>query len=93
MLGLFPNLENKELALAQMNRVLKIGDRLIITHTLSSSKIKAHHHNTSPLVAHDTLPEDTKMGELLRQASFSRIRIVDKPGRYLCLSTKSSKVS
>lgn len=88
--GLLPHLENKELALAQMNRVLKNGGRLIIAHALSSAEIKAHHHNSSPVVAHDTLPEDKNMRELLRQAGFYRIQIMDKPGCYLCLSTKSS---
>jgi ubiquinone/menaquinone biosynthesis C-methylase UbiE len=89
--GVFPHLDNKELALAQMNRVLKTGGRLIIVHALSSAEIKAHHHNASPSVAHDTLPEDTEMRALLRQAGFNKIRIVDKPSCYLCLSTKSSR--
>jgi ubiquinone/menaquinone biosynthesis C-methylase UbiE len=32
--GLFPHLQNKEAALSQMNRVLKLGGRLIIAHAL-----------------------------------------------------------
>ena len=88
--GLFPHLENKKEALSQMNRALKPGGRLIIAHALSSMEIKSRHHNASSVVALDVLPEEASMRQLLRQAGFVRIRIVDKPGCYLCLSNKSS---
>jgi ubiquinone/menaquinone biosynthesis C-methylase UbiE len=86
--GLFPHLENKETALAQMNRVLKPGGRLIIAHALSSREIKAHHNNASTVVAHDVLPTATVMKKLLTQAGFGKIHILDKPGQYLNLSFK-----
>ena len=88
--GLFPHLENRQEALRQMNRVLKRGGRLIIAHALSSTEIKAHHHNASAVVAKDALPSRSKMRRLLKQAGFYRIRIIDKPGCYLCLSDKLS---
>jgi demethylmenaquinone methyltransferase/2-methoxy-6-polyprenyl-1,4-benzoquinol methylase len=87
--GLFPHIENKEEALRQMNRVLKINGKLIIAHALSSAEIKAH-HNASSAVAQDALPEKATMKLLLKHAGFIRIRITDKPGCYLCLSNKSS---
>ncbi len=86
--GLFPHIENKEIALRQMNRVLKPKGTLIIAHALSSMQIKTHHHNTSPAVAHDALPEQAEMRQLLRQTGFKDIRIIDEPGRYLCLANK-----
>jgi ubiquinone/menaquinone biosynthesis C-methylase UbiE len=85
--GLFPHLENKEAALKQLNRVLKPGGKLIIAHALSSEEIKAHHRNTS-VVAQDVLPDAAEMRQLLNQAGFTGICIVDKPGCYVCLSTK-----
>jgi len=84
--GLFPHLENKEPALAQLNRVLKPGGKLIIAHALSSTEIKAHHCN-APVVAHDALPDRTEMKRLLNQAGFTGIHITDEPGCYVCLST------
>ena len=87
--GLFPHLENKEEALSQMNRVLKPGGRLIIAHALSSAEIKAHHYNASSAVAHDVLPDEARMKQLLKQAGFTGIHITDKQGCYFCLSTKS----
>lgn len=86
--GSFPHIENKEEALRQMNRVLKPDGKLVIAHALSSEEIETHHHNASEAVAHDVLPERTSMKQLLRQAGFAGICIVDKPGCYLCTSNK-----
>jgi ubiquinone/menaquinone biosynthesis C-methylase UbiE len=89
--GSFPHIENKEEALRQMNRVLKPYGKLVIAHALSSEEIEAHHHNASEAVAHDFLPERTAMKQMLRQAGFVGIWIVDKPGCYLCTSNKPAK--
>lgn len=86
--GLFPHLENKELALLQLNRVLKSGGKLIIAHALSSQEIRRHHHNAAPAVANDVLPEEPEMKKLLKQAGFVNVKITDKTGCYLCLSNK-----
>jgi ubiquinone/menaquinone biosynthesis C-methylase UbiE len=87
--GLFPHLENKETALAQLNRVLKPGGKLIIAHALSSTEIIAHHRR-SLVVAHDALPDRTEMKRLLERAGFTGIHIIDEPRCYVCLSTKPS---
>ena len=87
--GMFPHIESKKEALSQMNRVLKLGGKLIIAHALGSTEIKSHHHNASAAVAHDVLPEKAKMKQLLKQAGFDNIQITDKPGCYLCLSKKT----
>jgi ubiquinone/menaquinone biosynthesis C-methylase UbiE len=86
--GLFPHIENKEEALRQINRVLKTNGKLIIAHALSRTEIKAHHHNSSSVVAHDVLPTSTVMKKLLTQAGFEKFDISDKPGQYLNLSIK-----
>jgi len=88
--GLFPHLENRKEALSQINRVLKLGGRLVIAHALSSTELAAHHCGSSTVVAQDSLPNSLEMKELLAKAGFGRIRIIDKPGCYLCLSDKIS---
>jgi demethylmenaquinone methyltransferase/2-methoxy-6-polyprenyl-1,4-benzoquinol methylase len=88
--GLFPHIENKEKALEQINRVLKTGGKLIIAHALSSQEIKSHHHNAAPAVAHDVLPQEAEMRELLKQAGFVDVKITDKTGCYLCISKKGA---
>ena len=85
--GLFPHLEKKEEALAQLNRVLKPSGKLVIAHALSSTEIIAHHHRASA-VSHDVLPDKIEMKQLLQRAGFTGIHITDKPGCYVCLSTK-----
>jgi demethylmenaquinone methyltransferase/2-methoxy-6-polyprenyl-1,4-benzoquinol methylase len=87
--GVFPHLENKLRALNQINRILKKDGRLIIAHALSSKEILAHHKNSSPVVAQDTLPKKTEMRKLLKQTGFFRISITDVPGCHFCLSFKS----
>ena len=87
--GLFPHLENKEKALSQMNRVLKPGGKLIIAHALSSNELRAHHRNAA-VVAHDALPDEAEMKQLLEQTGFTEVQITDKPGSYVCMSTKPS---
>ena len=88
--GLFPHLENRAEALRQMYRVLKPEGKLIIAHALSSQEIKDHHRSSSSVVAHDTLPESSEMRHILKQSGFFRIKIMDKLGCYLCVSSKSS---
>ncbi len=85
--GLFPHLENKELALNQINCVLKSGGKLVIAHALSSHEI-VHHHRNVPVVSDDVLPTAQEMCKMLRQAGFENIEITDEPGCYLCMSTK-----
>ena len=75
--------------MAQLNRVLKTGGKLIIAHALSSTEIIVHHHHSS-VVAHDALPDKAEMKRLLERAGFTGIHITDEPGCYVCLSTKPS---
>jgi len=86
--GVLPHLNNKETALNQFCRVLKSKGRLVIAHALSSAEIRSHHQNAPSVVADDVLPNETEMQESLKQAGFIEIQIVDKPGSYLCTSTK-----
>jgi ubiquinone/menaquinone biosynthesis C-methylase UbiE len=86
--GLFPHIENKGKALKNMCCSLKSGGKLIIAHALSSDEIKSHHRNASLAVSHDVLPEDEEIRLLLKRSGFIEIRIKDKPGCYICQSTK-----
>ena len=87
--GVFPHLENKEKALRNINRTLKLGGKLVIAHALSSEELKAHHNNASSAVVHDMLPEKAEMTQLLEQSGFAKISIKDEPGCYLCIAYKA----
>lgn len=87
--AVFPHLEHKKIALKQFHHVLKSKGKLIIAHALSSTQIKAHHSNIAA-VAQDVLPQEQEMKHLLKEAGFTNITVVDKPGCYLCISDKPS---
>jgi len=87
--GLFPHFEDKAKALAQINRVMKSGGRLVIAHALSRAELKARHRDKTLAVANDMLPSEGEMRALLNDAGFIDIRIRDEPGCYLCTSIKS----
>ena len=86
--GVFPHLDHKLLALENFYRVLRSSGRLIVAHALSRTEINAHHLNTEPAVANDVLPSASKMRQLLHDARFDNISILDEHGRYICLSSK-----
>lgn len=81
--GVFPHLDDRPKALREIYRVLKDDGNVIIAHALSSEEIKSHHAKAEP-VQHDHLPEETEMRRLLNTAGFSVVRIIDRPGVYLC---------
>jgi ubiquinone/menaquinone biosynthesis C-methylase UbiE len=89
--GVFPHLENKEKALQNINRMLKLSGKLIIAHALSSEELKNHHQKVSKLVAHATMPKKTEMKQQLEQTGFIGAHIKDEPGSYLCVACKSNK--
>jgi ubiquinone/menaquinone biosynthesis C-methylase UbiE len=86
--GSFPHFDEKEKALHNMNRALRPRGLLIIAHALTSEELKAHHHNASSAVANDIVPKEGEMVQLLQRTGFTKIRIKDEAGCYLCISTK-----
>jgi demethylmenaquinone methyltransferase/2-methoxy-6-polyprenyl-1,4-benzoquinol methylase len=85
--GVFPHLDNKQVALTQFNRILKSEGKLIIAHALSREEV-GHHHQHVPEVAKDRLPNKKEMRKILQKANFTEINITDKKGSYLCFSKK-----
>lgn len=86
--GVFPHLDNKKITLQQFHRVLQVKGKLIIAHLLSSTELKNIHKNANSAVANDVLPNKKEMLEILHQADFKEIQIIDKKGSYLCTSIK-----
>lgn len=87
--GLFPHLDNKKNVLNEFHRVLQTKGKLIIAHALGSKELKEMHKDSNPAVANDILPKINEMRNLLQQADFANIRITDRKGKYLCISTRN----
>ena len=83
----FPHFQDKLVALAEMNRVIKYGGRLLICHTSSRTTINGIHCQI-PVVANDTIPDEGEMHIMLSQAGFTDMEIDDDSESYLCSARK-----
>jgi len=72
----FPHFQDKPRALAEMNRVIKRGGRLLICHTSSRASINKIHRQI-PAVENDIIPDEGEMQIILLRAGFTGIKIDD----------------
>ena len=84
----FPHFRDKPIAVKEIGRVLKRGGKLFICHTSSRVGINRRHRRV-PELAHDILPDENEMQQLLSQAGFIQIRIDDRTDSYLAAAVKS----
>ena len=83
----FPHFQDKSRALAEMNRVIKSGGRLLICHTSSRAQINGI-HSQIPAVANDIIPGKGEMRTMLSRAGFTDIKIDDDNDSYFCSARK-----
>lgn len=83
----FPHFEAGP-ALAEFNRLLRAGGRLVIVHPLGSCEINAIHSRAGGAVSEDLMPPAAEMGPLLMARGFSPVRLLDRPGIYLVIALK-----
>ena len=82
----FPHFQDKSRALAEMNRVIKRGGRLLICHTSSRASINEIHRQI-PAVENDIIPEEGEMQIILLRAGFTEVKIDDSES-YLASARK-----
>jgi len=83
----FPHFQDKSRALAEVNRVIKRGGRLLICHTSSRASINEIHRQI-PAVENDIIPDEGEMQNILLRAGFIEIKIDDSES-YLASARKS----
>ncbi|MBA7553965.1 2-methoxy-6-polyprenyl-1,4-benzoquinol methylase, mitochondrial [subsurface metagenome] len=83
----FPHFQDKLRALAEMNRVIKRGGRLLICHTSSRASINEIHRQI-PAVENDIIPDEGEVQEVLSMAGFVDIKIEDDSESYLASARK-----
>lgn len=85
--GVFPHVQDKHKALKEIYRILRPQGHIIIAHALSSEEIRYHHSNCHP-VKNDFLPDEKEMNNMLIDAGFELIRLIDQPRKYIAEGVK-----
>ena len=86
--AVFPHFPDKRRALDEASHVLRKGGRLVICHTASRQTINEFHRSVGGVVAHDTIPDEKAMRQLLREAGLGEVRVWNEPDRYLALGQR-----
>ncbi|MGA9351705.1 MAG: methyltransferase domain-containing protein [Anaerolineae bacterium] len=86
--AVFPHFPDKRRALGKASRVLRQGGWLVICHTASRQEINEFHRSVGGIVAHDTIPDENAMRQLLREAELGEVRVWDDPDRYVALAQR-----
>jgi len=89
--AVFPHFPDKLRALAEIRRVLQARGRLVICHTASRQAINEFHRSVGGVVAHDTIPDEREMRELLSEAGLNGAVVRDEPDRYLVLACRNER--
>jgi len=84
----FAHLDRKRQSLAEMKRVLKSKGKVFISHSGSRKEINAFHKRAGKVVSGDLLPTHKNMHNLMKDAGFNNILIIDKPSLYLAYGEK-----
>lgn len=83
----FPHFADKPGALGEISRVLKPGGKLCICHSSGRETINNIHRNL-PDVCNDLIPDESIMRQLLQNALFTEIEIMDRADSYLVTARK-----
>ncbi|UCD64736.1 MAG: methyltransferase domain-containing protein [Candidatus Zixiibacteriota bacterium] len=79
----FPHFSDQQKAVDETHRVLKAGARFYIIHLTSSRELSHIHHKAGGVVAHDQIPPESRLRNMLDSSKFADIVIDDVPGLYL----------
>jgi ubiquinone/menaquinone biosynthesis C-methylase UbiE len=88
-LDTFAHVSDQKKAVGEMGRALKKGGKLFIAHTLGKKELAEYHRSAGVEVEHDTIPEEDKLREMMKNAGLKDIEIIDQPNLYLALAKKS----
>lgn len=82
----FPHFTNQQRALDEAHRVLKSGGKINIIHLVSSKEIAEMHHKIGGAIAHDEIPPEDKLRQMLDASKFTDVSIEDHTGLFLAIA-------
>jgi ubiquinone/menaquinone biosynthesis C-methylase UbiE len=89
--SVFPHFSDKGKALKEIARVLRDNGRLVICHTMSRAMLNQLHRSAGGVIAHDLLPDESRIRRLIKQAGLKITHFEDSPERYLVIAEKSAR--
>jgi ubiquinone/menaquinone biosynthesis C-methylase UbiE len=89
--SVFPHFNDKAKALKEIARVLRDNGRLVICHTMSRAMLNQLHRSVGGVIAHDLLPDESRMRRLIKQAGLKITHFEDSSERYLVIAEKSAR--
>jgi len=84
----FPHFEDRALSLREMNRVLRRGGMLVISHPIGREAVNARHRAAGGPVGEDRVPLPEAMSRLLAASGIADVAVIDEPEFYLARGRK-----
>ena len=88
----FPHFQHKGKVLKEINRILKKGGNLIISHLLSSKEITRIHMKAGGAVSKDRMPAKKRMVREIESSGFRILEFRDEKGLYLLRAEKTEVI-
>lgn len=82
----FPHFSDQQKAINETHRVLKNKARFCIIHLISSRELNQIHNRIGGVVAHDEIPAEDRLRDMLNSSKFTDVVIEDHPGLYLAIA-------
>jgi len=89
--SVWPHVDDREAAAAELRRVLKPGGLLHVWHLSSRAKINEIHSSAGEAVQHDMLPPATETASLLSRCGFHVATAIDDEEQYLVSAVRKTR--
>jgi len=86
--AVFPHFTDHDLALSRINRMLKPGGVVVISHPTGREAVNEVHREAGSVVADDRVPDPDLMREILERAGFVEVTVTDEPEFYLAIGRR-----
>ena len=86
--AVYPHFENKQQTLLHINKMLRRGGKIVISHPTGRDAVNKVHRSSSAIVANDLVPSAAEMRLLLKNSGYRDINVIDEADFYIAIATK-----